>query len=505
MDERILKCPMAAHPEAANFAADDARSQTHDARVPSAELPITVGELRDFPRDPIGTMRLLHERHGNLAVLEQDGSRIVFGFGAEYNQRVLSDTKTFHSQFFAVRGPRNSAQRRLTCGLLSMNGEDHKRHRRMVHGSFQKKAVEGYRDAIAALVEEHLAEWRSGQVRDIHDDAVALLLRITSCVLFGFDQRELSIQIGESTERWVAMNHANGLGSLLSSARDPDSYEQLLAQAEELEGLIRRMIALRRESADPAARDVLSLLIHARDEAGQQLTEDELIGQAAVLFAAAHLTTANTLSWTLFLLAQHPRVGHELLSELDGELAGEAPTVAQLERLPYLDRVMKESMRCLPASSYSQRITTEPVRIGPLDLPRGTLLIFSQFLSHHLPEVFADPYQFRPERWETLNPSPYDFLPFANGPRMCIGAVLAGMILRLTVPVIWQRYRLTVVPGSVIDGQVTSTMLGPSRGMPMLVSGPNGTLANQWVRGNIHDLVRLDWPESPRQHLPAAA
>jgi cytochrome P450 len=468
-------------------------------------LPVTHGSLLDFPRDPIACMRSLYQRHGHLAALEENGARIVFAFGPEYNQRILSDTKTFHSQFFAIRGPKNSSQRRLTCGLLSMNGEDHKRNRRIVMGPFQKRSIETYRDSLVGLVEEMLAGWRPGQARNIFADMTQFMLRVTSSVLFGFDRTDLAYSIGQKTERWVQLNHEMGIGSLLASARDPDGYERLLAQARELEEDIVRMIDYRRSSPEQG-NDVLSLLIRAHDDEGVGLSDDELIGQAAVLFAAAHLTTANTLTWTLFLLAQHPPVAQALYEELTGTLGGGAPTLEQLERLPFLDRVVKESMRTLPASSYSQRINVEPTALGPLRLSAGTLVVFSQFMTHHLPELFAEPYRFRPERWETIDPSPYVYLPFAAGAKMCIGASLAMMTIRLTISTIWQRARLAVIPGAEINGKVTSTMLGPTTGMPMLVMSTGAPYENHWVRGNIHELVELDWPATPRRaKTPRAA
>jgi cytochrome P450 len=476
-----------------------------EIKINEMSIPIEQGAITEFPRDPIGTMKRLHQRHGKLAMLSDQEASLVFGFGGEYNQRVLSDTQTFHSQFFAVRGPRHSAQRRLTCGILSMNGDEHRRHRRMVHGPFQKRAVSGYRKQIVELVEEQLLHWQTGQIRDIHRDSVELLLRITSCVLFGFDHRELSLKIGVATERWVQLNHENGMGSLVSAARNHELYEQLLQQAQLLEGLLLEMIALRRASADPSATDVLNLLIHAHDEQGVALNDEELIGQAAILFSAAHLTTANSLSWTLFLLAQHPDVGNDLYDELWSKLHGDAPELAQLDQFRLLNRVTKESMRCLPASAYSQRISTGASAFGSTEFRRGTMFIFSQFMTHHLEELYTQPYRFQPQRWDTLNVTPYEYLPFAAGPRMCIGATLAMQILHLAVSVIWQRHRLTVVPGAAIDGVVTSTMLGPRRGIPMLIGGKNTRLENHWVRGNIHDLLRLDWPVSPKYVLPKAA
>jgi cytochrome P450 len=470
--------------------------------VPHPALPITYGSLLDFPRDPIACMRALYERHGLLAALEEQGARIVFAFGPENNQRVLSDTKTFHSRFFAIRGPKHSSQRRLTSGLLSMNGEDHKRNRRIVMGPFQKRAIENYRDSTVELVEAMLREWRPGQLRNIAADMTQYMLRVTSSILFGFDVPDLAYSIGHKTDRWVHLNHQMGMGSLLHEARDQAGYSDLLAHAEELERDIVRMIEFRRTSADEG-NDVLSLLIRAHDdESGLALTDEELIGQAAVLFAAAHLTTAHTLTWTLFLLAQHPIVANELFDELHGTLRGDAPRLDQLDQLPVLDRVIKESMRALPSSSYSQRIAAEPVALGQLDLRPGTLVIFSQFITHHLPEIFAEPYRFRPERWVTLDPSPYAFLPFAAGPKMCIGGPLASLIVRLTIGTLWQRVRLSVMPGANINGRVTSTMLGPTTGMPMLVLPHQAPYENQWVRGNIHNLVELDWPETRRLAKP---
>lgn len=482
---------------------EDTNFAARSADAP-AELPITHGSLVDFPRDPIACMRALYERHGRLAALEENGARIVFAFGPEYNQRILSDTKTFHSQFFAIRGPKNSSQRRLTAGLLSMNGEAHKRNRRIVMGPFQKRSIETYRNSLVGLIEEMLDGWRPGQVRNIFADMTQFMLRVTSSVLFGFDRADLAYSIGQKTERWVQLNHEMGIGSLLPSARDPAGYERLLAQARELEQDIVRMIEYRRSSSDEG-HDVLSLLIRAHDDEGVGLTDDELIGQAAVLFAAAHLTTANTLTWTLFLLAQHPHVAQALYDELTGELGGEAPKLEQLERLPLLDRVVKEGMRVLPASSYSQRINVEPVELGPLRLSTGTLVVFSQFITHHLPELFPQPYRFQPERWESIDPSPYAYLPFATGPKMCIGATLAMMTLRLTISTVWQRVRLAVRPGADINGKVTSTMLGPTTGMPMLVLSTHAPYENHWVRGNIHELVELDWPSASRSARPQRA
>jgi cytochrome P450 len=413
----------------------------------------------------------------------------VFIFGPEYNQQVLSDARTFHSRFFAIRGPKNSPQRRLTSGLLSMNGEEHKRHRRLVMGPFQRKSIEGYRDQLVDLVEQMLADWKPGQVRNIFRDMTQYMLRVTSSILFGFDVPELAYDIGHMIERWVAMNHELGMGAFISDPGITSGYGRLLELAEALEEKILAMINLRRSNSQ--GTDVLSLLIQARDENGAGMTDAELIGQAAVLFGAAHLTTANSLTWNLFLLSQHPSIASELVGELTELLRGEAPSLEQMEQLPLLDRVLKESMRVLPASAYSQRINVEPVQIGPLQLPRGTPIIFSQIITHHMPDLFPQPEKFLPDRWLGWTTSPYAYMPFAAGPRMCLGGPLAMTTLKVTIPLIVQRFRLTVVPDATINGQVRSTMLAPTNGMPMLVSEPTGQFTAHSVKGNVKELVEL--------------
>lgn len=456
-------------------------------------FPISQGRLLDFPDDPAHCMQRMYREHGDIAMLEDHGQRIVFVFGPKYNHQVLSDTTKFHSRFFPIRGPRNSAQRRLTSGLLNMNGDDHKRHRRMVAAPFQKSSIASYQDGIADLARQMVWGWTVGETRDMSREMNEYMLRVTSGLLFGFDQHDLAYQIGQATERWVTMNHEVGMGAFVSDPNITASYGTLLEYADELEARICQMIELRRST--PAGTDVLSLLLQARDENGNGLTDGELIGQAAVLFGAAHLTTAHTLTWALFLLSQHPKVESELVAELHATLSGASPTFEQTEQMPLLNRIVKESMRVLPASAYSQRITSEQVQLGPLALAKGTVVVFSPLISHRMPELFEQPERFRPQRWETLTPTPYSYIPFATGPRLCLGSSLAMMSVKTTLPTILQRFRLSVVPGSTIDARVIATMLAPTAGMPMQIGAVSANFTAPPVNGSVCDLVDLQTGE----------
>ena len=470
--------------------------------APNGE-PVTRGRLLDFPDDPAKCMRDLYETHGEIAALEEGHQRLVFAFGAHYNHAVLSDPQTFHSRFFPIRGSRNSAQRRLTSGLLNMNGDEHKRHRRMVAAPFQRSSIANYQDGIVDLAKAMVWEWKAGEVRNISRDMNEYMLRVTSSLLFGFDHHDLSYEIGHATERWVAMNHSVGMGAFVADGRTSEAYLELLACADELESLIRRMIEVRRST--PPGHDVLSLLLQARDENGDGMTDGELIGQAAVLFGAAHLTTAHTLTWALFLLSQHPRAAADLVAELKGTLHDAAPKPEQLEQMPQLNRILKESMRVLSASAYSQRVAAEDVQLGPFALRKGEVVVFSPFVTHHMAELYEQPDRFLPQRWESLAPAPYSYIPFASGPRLCLGSALAMMTIKTTLPIILQRFRLSVVPGARIDARVIATMLAPTSGMPMNVAPATGHFSAPSVEGSIHDLVDLHSGEDADVGMSRAA
>jgi cytochrome P450 len=236
---------------------------------------------------------------------------------------------------------------------------------------------------------------------------------------------------------------------------------------------------------------VLSTLIRARDEDGSQLSEEDLVAHAAVLLTAAHETSANTIAWTLLLLAAHPRVYADVVDELASKLAGAPPTVEQLSELPLLDRVVKESQRLLPASCILFfRAAQQPFVLGGHDLPAGTRLLTSPFLAHRDPELYPEPRRFDPRRWERLEPTTYQYLPFGAGPRLCIGAQFASQAVRIALAVILARFRFEIAPGARVDRHVRGITLGAKHGIRMRLATPDGVFRSPGpLRGDIHALV----------------
>ena len=473
---------------------------TADISLWTGSRPTTEGRLQDFVADPIACMRQLHREHGDLAALRESEQQLVFIFSPQLNHQVLSDSKLFQSSFFALRGPKKSALRRLTCGLLTMNGDEHKQQRRLVAAPFEKRTIGVYHDTIATLTDEMLDAWKPGDTLDLAQEMTVLMRRVTSSILFGMDQMEIALEIGEMLDPWVEVNHQLSLGAFFPTEDFMPRYEELLALAERLESRILDLIHVRRNAGELGS-DLLSQLIRVHDQTGG-ITIEQLVGHVAVLFGAAHMTSALTLGWTLFLLAQHPDVMHSLYRELLAGVHDQPMAAFDSGKGSLLDRVLRESMRVLPASSYSQRSNSLPMELGSLSLPRNTVIIFSQFMTHHRPDLFPNPESFDPDRWLTITPSPYEYLPFGAGPRLCLGAPLALMTMKTILPRILRRYRVNVVAGSEITGRVVSTMLNPILGIPVKITRQDGRFESTLVRGNIHSLVEL--PDDAHERRAAA-
>jgi cytochrome P450 len=455
---------------------------------------------REFLRDPIGCMRAIYQTHGKIAALVRGANDFIFAFGSEFNRELLANPELFHATGFLFPGPRKSPQRRLTHGLFSMNGEQHRQHRRLLLPLFQKKAIEPHRDALVAITDRLLDRWQPGQTRDVSQEMMELTLRVTSQVLFGFDDYPLAAALDTVVERWLALSSAVIVMGALSMGDQEGRYDEMLQTAGQLEGQMQALLE-KRSLCPSKGDDILSLLSKAHAEDRTRVSDMELVGQAVHFYAAANHTTKDALTWTLFLLAQHPEVMADLHDELVGKLRGAGPTIEQMQQLPLLENVINESMRLLPPVPYYSRVNTEPAALGSYSLPRGTTIVFSHYITHHMADLYPQPERFRPERWQTINPSPYEYLPFGAGPRMCVGAMFAMMTLKISLAMILQRFRLTVVPQARIDRKVTTT-LWPSHGMPMILCRQDRQFTSSPVCGDIHEMVEL--PATTQRQAVAA-
>jgi cytochrome P450 len=265
------------------------------------------------------------------------------------------------------------------------------------------------------------------------------------------------------------------------------SYRRMMRAADRISAFLESLATERRSETDEC-RDILALMTAARTDEGVGFRTSELIAEA--YNALCHETSASTLVWTLLLLSQHPRVYNDLLDELDGELGKCEVGIASLNRLPLLDRVIKESLRLIPTVPFGTRFASEECALGPYELAKGTAVTFSQYVTHRLPDLYAEPLRFRPERWEDFRPSPYEYFPFGAGPHICIGAAFALLEIKIVLATVLQCYQLQVVPNARID-RTYKLSLRPRNGLPMIISKRNGRVGKNEIAGNIREMVDI--------------
>jgi len=433
--------------------------------------------------DPFRYLRWLHDTYGDVVALAQGDPSWVCAFGPELNFRLLANPELFEvsAEPFQKVLLKDTAITRLGAhSLQMMKGEHHKQQRRLIQPALHKQQVVRYDNDMVALTQSMLDSWQGRSEIDLYREMKQLTRRIVVKLLFGLDDEVELDHISMLMER---MGQAL-LVALIAPINMPGTpYHRALHTAERLEVALRSLIAHKRSEIE--ATDLLAVLIQAHDEDGTKLSDDELLSHTFTLFGAGHETTTNALTWTIFLLNQHPQSFSDLL---DGTLHGNPPTGEQVQHLTLLDGVVKESLRLLPPAVFGRRNTTASCELGSFVLPKGAAVIYSEFVTHRLPELYEEPDRFKPERWAALRRTAYEYLPFSAGQHRCIGAEFAIQEIKMVLATLLQRYRLSVMPGARI---ATNLAMRPVHGVPMHVFPQDRRFQRVPVRGGIHNLIEL--------------
>jgi cytochrome P450 len=457
------------------------------------------GHMLRCARDPLRYLTQLHQTYGEVAVLERGGrfpmlSRsadcpgTVVAFGPRYNEEVLGQPDVF--QIGLATGLEGTPLEHLGAGIFNTNAGKHKQVRREMAPAFHRKMVETYHQDLLLHTRQMLDEWGPGQRRDVQQEIERLVFRVACKTFLGLDEPAEVDVLGGLIRQWMKLSFAPAV-RLLQLDLPFTPYRRFLKTSTCLDRALTRL-RQRKKAGPRAENNLLGMLLHKGETDAGFLSEGEFIGQVLSLLIAAHDTTSAALSWTFFLLSQHPHVLADLVDELQGRLRGEAPTLEQLGRLPLLENVVKESLRLLPPVPVVGRVAVQPTRLGPYSLPGGTEVLCSQYVTHRLPEIYPQPAKFLPDRWRGLHPSPYEYLPFGAGPRRCLGASLASSQMKTILALVLQRYRLQLVPGARVDRLLRLT-LQPKGGMPMLLWDQDRqfALSKTPVRGNVREMVDL--------------
>lgn len=377
----------------------------------------------------------------------------------------------------AARFGKDRTQKRMKIllgeGLITSDGETHRRGRRIAAPAFHRQRIQRHAEQIAELADGVSRQWTPGAPMDIAAEMMRLALQVTARTLF---DTEVTAEIHEINEQ---VNTIMGLynylvalprAELLLKTPLPGMRRFRKAKAR-LDRVVDGMIEARRAETGRAAGgleaggDLLSMLLAARDEEpggdGLKLSGEELRDQVLTLFLAGYETVANALAWTWLLLGQNPAAEQKMHAELDAVLGGRLPGLEDMPRLEYTGMVLQESMRLYPPAWAMGREVLEDVEVGPYRLRKGTMVFFSQYIVQRDPRWFAEPERFEPERFtaEAKAGRPrFAYFPFGGGGRQCIGESFAWMEATLALATIAQRWRVTIPEGQAIELQPKITL-----------------------------------------------
>jgi cytochrome P450 len=442
------------------------------ALPPGPQGNYLVGSLLDYARDPLDFMARCSQEYGDIVRLRLAGLPLY----------LLSHPD--QAEYVLVKNNRNFTKSRyfrrelsfLGQGLLNSDGELWRRQRRLAQPAFHRRPVGAYGQVMVSHAERMLATWRDGEVRDVHQEMRRLTLGIVAEVLFGAE-KDKAEEVGEvlgwldrHTNRFEEQGSAMVVRFLLGNFPTPANL-RFRKGIGRLDKILYGLIEERRQNGKDTG-DLLSMLLRFRDEADRTMSDKQLRDEVLTLLLAGHETTALALSWTWYLLSQHPEVEAKLLEELQEVLGDRTPTIDDLPRLTYAEMLVKESMRLYPPAWGVSRETIEECEIGGYRVPAGTQLLIFLWAMHRDPRYFQDPEAFNPSRWESSlakRVPKYAYLPFGAGPRICIGSSFAMTEAILLLATIAKTCRLELFPEQRRVIPQPSTTLRPRGGIRMFL------------------------------------
>ncbi|XYI03916.1 cytochrome P450 [Sorangium sp. So ce1128] len=427
---------------------------------PSSKLWTLIRYLRD----PIGCMVPLAQRYGDPFSFPGDPPLVCTGDPAGIKAIYTADPDTFaplSGDLSVFLGQRS---------LILLGGAEHRRLRRLTMPPFNGARMRAYGEAMCRMAEQRTADFRRDQQVTVHEVAQQISLDMILQAAFGVSEPARMAELAR-----LLLDLIDGISPLIALF---PSLRRELGGVGPFAAFVRRQRRLHEhlDALITAARaagprdDILSLLVHARDEDGQPMTDEEIRDQLILLVVAGHETTAISIAWAFYAL--HRPENAAALERLRAELAalGRDPEVDALDRQPYLEAVCKETLRRYPlAPAPGPRKLLRPLELMGYTLPAGVGVAAAIGVAHFREDIYPEPLRFQPERFLERKFTPFEFLPFGGGARRCLGAAMAAYEMRLVLGTVLRRYRLRLASLRPDPGKVRAANVGPAHGVRMIV------------------------------------
>ena len=431
--------------------------------------------------DPISYLEGAAQKYGDIftAPLGFDSSPLVCVSNPQGNKQILAND----TEEFAAPGKSN----RILAPLLGytaafmLDGEAHKKRRKLLMPPFHGEKMQAYGDLICQLTKQAICRQKTNKIFSARTLMQDISLQVILKVVFGIDIPERYEQIKQRFSTLLDLFQLPLASSLLilpplqKDLGPLSPWGYFLRLQRQVDKLLYAEISKRRQQNDPNRTDILSLLMSARDEDGQLMSDLELRDELLALLFAGHETTASAMAWSLYWIHHLPEVREKLLREID-EL-GESPDPMSIVKLPYLSAVCNETLRIYPVAMFTfSRQVKEPVDLMGYQLEPDTAVAVCIYLTHQREDLYPAHKQFRPERFLERNYSPYEFMPFGGGVRRCVGDALAQFEMKLVLATILSSYELALAHNQPIKPRRRGITLAPGDGVPMLIKGKRSTV-----------------------------
>ncbi|MFD7640666.1 cytochrome P450 [Kitasatospora sp. NPDC059795] len=448
---------------------------TATTRVPGpAGLPL-IGSLLDLKRDALATYLAARREHGDVLRIQAGPpglrAQIYLVASPEGAQQVLATESANFRKDNVFYGEIRAS---FGNGLLTSQDEDYLRQRRLVQPLFTRRRVDQYADAIAVETESLIGRWaaRPDATVELAEEMSGFALRTVARILFGQDVEQAVETVHDAFPTLAAFVRSRGMSPVRLPREWPLPGHRKALEAERTlyavcDGIIARRAA-EGVTDDRDGEDLLGLLAKARDEDGNQLDATELREQVLIFLLAGHETTATSMAFALHLLGKHPEEQRLAYREAVDLLAdGRRPTAADYAELPYLTKVLKETMRLFPAAYSVGRRAVKSTVVGGVEIPAGADVLVAPYVTHRHPDHWEDPERFDPERFTPEREAArhrYAWFPFGGGPRACIGQHFSMMESVLALAMLLREFEVSAVDTDVPLGTgITLEVRGPVR------------------------------------------
>jgi cytochrome P450 len=441
---------------------------------------LLTGHLKEFQKDPLQFLTKMAKEYDHVSQFRLGPLQKV---NLITNPDMIKEILVTKQKYFVKSRDLKRLKSLVGEGLLTSEKDFHLKQRRLIQPTFKKTHIDSYGQDMIDTTYRYISKWEGGIERQISEDMMNITLGIITKTMFSMELEEGFDVIGEPIEKVMKLAIKRMRAILPLPLWIPTKANREYKKAvQALDDVLFTIINQRREDVEKH-NDLLGILMRARNEEdGLGMDDEQLRDELMTIFLAGHETTANALSWTLYLLSQNPEAEVKLHEEI-ARVVGNKPLTPNLfNQLPYTQNIFWESMRLFPPAYVIGRQVVEDIHIGDYWFKKGEMLLISQYVMHRNPQYFENPHSFYPERFENnfLKTLPtFAYFPFGGGPRVCIGNHFAIMEAVLVLTCIAQRYRFTLAPIHHVVRPQPLITLRPKRGLRMIVEKRDNEKLNE--------------------------